>query len=94
MCDYSLDLVSRPVKVGDKLVTTKFEDSLTRGSPSNAYRGPSCRAPHGEASRRAGCRKSARPVSLQSKSAVAPAPTIRTSVSLAGLARRGREGSQ
>jgi len=32
MCDYSLDLVaSRPAKVGDKLVTTKFQDSLTRG---------------------------------------------------------------
>jgi hypothetical protein len=32
MCDYSLDLVaSRPAKVGDKLVTTKFENSMTRG---------------------------------------------------------------
>jgi len=32
MCDYSLDLVaSRPAKVGDKLVTTKFRDSMTRG---------------------------------------------------------------
>jgi hypothetical protein len=32
MCDYSLDLVaSRPAKVGDKLVTTKFEYSMTRG---------------------------------------------------------------
>jgi hypothetical protein len=32
MCDYSLDLVaSRPAKVGDKLVTTKFQDSMTRG---------------------------------------------------------------
>jgi hypothetical protein len=32
MCDYSLHLVaSRPAKVGDKLVTTKFNDSLTRG---------------------------------------------------------------
>ena len=32
MCDYSLDLIaSRPAKVGDKLVTTKFEDSMTRG---------------------------------------------------------------
>ena len=31
MCDYSLHLVaSRPAKVGDKLVTTKF-DFLTRG---------------------------------------------------------------
>jgi hypothetical protein len=32
MCDYSLGLVaSRPAKVGDKLVTTKFENSMTRG---------------------------------------------------------------
>ena len=32
MCDYSLHLVaSRPAKVGDKLVTTKFDNSLTRG---------------------------------------------------------------
>jgi hypothetical protein len=32
MCDYSLDLVaSRPAKVGDKLVITKFENSMTRG---------------------------------------------------------------
>jgi hypothetical protein len=32
MCDYSLELVaSRPAKVGDKLVTTKFENSMTRG---------------------------------------------------------------
>jgi hypothetical protein len=32
MCDYSLDLVaSRPAKVGDELVTTKFKDSITRG---------------------------------------------------------------
>jgi len=32
MCDYSLDLVaSRPAKVGDKLVTTKFQHSMTRG---------------------------------------------------------------
>jgi len=32
MCDYSLHLVaSRPAKVGDKLVTTKFNNSLTRG---------------------------------------------------------------
>jgi hypothetical protein len=32
MCDYSLDLVaSRPAKVGDKLVTTKFNNSITRG---------------------------------------------------------------
>ena len=32
MCDYSLHAVaSRPAKVGDKLVTTKFMNSSTRG---------------------------------------------------------------
>ena len=32
MCDYSLHLVaSRPAKIGDKLVTTKFKNSLTTG---------------------------------------------------------------
>jgi hypothetical protein len=32
MCDYSLDFVaSRPAKVGDKLVTMKFSNSITRG---------------------------------------------------------------
>ncbi len=32
MCDYSLHFVaSRPAKVGDKLVTTKFNNSITRG---------------------------------------------------------------
>jgi hypothetical protein len=32
MCDYSLHLVtSRPAKVGDKLVSTNFSNSLTRG---------------------------------------------------------------
>ncbi|MBV9245467.1 MAG: hypothetical protein JO366_11720 [Methylobacteriaceae bacterium] len=32
MCDYSLHLVaSRPAKVGDRLVTTRFEDAITRG---------------------------------------------------------------
>jgi hypothetical protein len=32
MCDYSLEHVaSRPAKVGDKLVTTKFTNSITRG---------------------------------------------------------------
>jgi hypothetical protein len=32
MCDYSLHLVAtRPAKVGDKLVTTKFNNSITRG---------------------------------------------------------------
>jgi hypothetical protein len=32
MCDYSLDLIaSRPAKVGDELVTTEFQNSMTRG---------------------------------------------------------------
>jgi hypothetical protein len=32
MCDYSLHLVaSRPAKVGDKLVSTKFNNSITHG---------------------------------------------------------------
>jgi hypothetical protein len=32
MCDYSLHAVaSRPAKVGDKLITTDFHDTLTRG---------------------------------------------------------------
>ena len=32
MCDYSLQhLASRPAKVGDKLVTTSFKTSITRG---------------------------------------------------------------
>ena len=32
MCDYSLHLVaSRPAKVGDELVTMKFQNSMTRG---------------------------------------------------------------
>jgi hypothetical protein len=32
MCDYSLHLVaSRPAKVGDKLITTDFATSITRG---------------------------------------------------------------
>src|SRR5262245_1977905 len=32
MCDYSLHLVaSRPAKVGDQLVTTRFQNSVTRG---------------------------------------------------------------
>jgi hypothetical protein len=31
MCDYSLDFVaSRPAKIGDKLVTTKFKNSVTQ----------------------------------------------------------------
>ena len=31
-CDYSLEYVaSRPAKIGDKLVTTKFTNSITRG---------------------------------------------------------------
>ena len=37
MCDYSLDLVaSRPAKVGDKLVTTKFHRrSIGNHRPAN-----------------------------------------------------------
>jgi hypothetical protein len=32
MCDYSLDFVaSRPAKVGDRLVSTRFGNSITRG---------------------------------------------------------------
>jgi hypothetical protein len=32
MCDYSLELVaSRPAKVGDKLVSTNFPHTITRG---------------------------------------------------------------
>jgi|SRR5262245_6933703 len=32
MCDYSLhDVASRPAKVGDKLVTTHFPNTITRG---------------------------------------------------------------
>ncbi|MGH6737190.1 MAG: hypothetical protein ACRECX_14110 [Methyloceanibacter sp.] len=32
MCDYSLELMaSRPAKVGDKLVSTRFPDTITRG---------------------------------------------------------------
>jgi hypothetical protein len=32
MCDYSLEPVaSRPAKIGDELVTTKFQNSMTRG---------------------------------------------------------------
>jgi hypothetical protein len=32
MCDYSLEnVMSRPAKVGDKLVTTAFTNSITRG---------------------------------------------------------------
>ena len=35
MCDYSLQFVaSRPAKVGDKLVTTQFASSITRGFAS------------------------------------------------------------
>ena len=35
MCDYSLDLVaSRPAKVGDKLVSTSFPHTTTRGVAS------------------------------------------------------------
>ena len=32
MCDYSLHSVaSRPAKVGDKLITTRFDNTCTRG---------------------------------------------------------------
>ena len=32
MCDYSLDFIaSRPAKVGDRLVSTQFRNSITRG---------------------------------------------------------------
>ncbi len=32
MCDYSLDFVaSRPAKVGERLVSTRFRNSITRG---------------------------------------------------------------
>jgi hypothetical protein len=35
MCDYSLDLVvSRPAKVGDRLISTRFPDTMTRGFAS------------------------------------------------------------
>lgn len=35
MCDYSLhNVASRPAKVGDELVTTRFTESLTRGFSS------------------------------------------------------------
>ena len=35
MCDYSLhQLVSRPARVGDKLVTTRFPNTITRGFAS------------------------------------------------------------
>ena len=35
MCDYSLHLIaSRPARVGDKLVTTRFPNTITRGFAS------------------------------------------------------------
>jgi hypothetical protein len=35
MCDYSLELVaSRPARVGDKLVSTRFPNTITRGFAS------------------------------------------------------------
>ena len=35
MCDYSLhQVVSRPARVGDKLVTTRFPNTITRGFAS------------------------------------------------------------
>ena len=39
MCDYSLQLVaSRPAKMGDKLISTSFRNSMTRGFASVAER--------------------------------------------------------
>jgi len=36
MCDYSLhDVASRPASVGDKLVSTRFSNSITRGFASS-----------------------------------------------------------
>ena len=38
MCDYSLELVrSRPAKVGDKLISTGFHHTITRGFSSVDY---------------------------------------------------------
>jgi hypothetical protein len=35
MCDYSLELIaSRPAKVGDRLVSTRFPEAITRGFAS------------------------------------------------------------
>ena len=31
MCDYSLHHANRPAQIGDKLVATKFNNSITRG---------------------------------------------------------------
>ena len=32
MCDYSLDFVaSRPARIGDKLISTRFDNTITRG---------------------------------------------------------------
>jgi hypothetical protein len=40
MCDYSLHLVaSRPAKVGDKLVSMEFDNSITRGFAAAAEPG-------------------------------------------------------
>jgi len=40
MCDYSLhNVASRPAKVGDKLVTTQFPGTITRGFASTAEPG-------------------------------------------------------
>jgi hypothetical protein len=39
MCDYSLELVaSRPARAGDKLVTTTFPNTITRGFASREER--------------------------------------------------------
>ena len=34
MCDYSLHVTSRPAKVGDKLISTRFPQTSTRGFAS------------------------------------------------------------
>jgi len=40
MCDFSLDFVaSRPARVGDKLVSTRFDNSFTRGFAANGVPG-------------------------------------------------------
>jgi hypothetical protein len=41
MCDYSLHLVaSRPAKLGEKLISTKFPSSTTHGFASLEERNP------------------------------------------------------
>ena len=49
MCDYSLhNVATRPAQIEDKLVTTKFNNSITRGFAavgSRMLRSVCCRAP-------------------------------------------------